>query len=79
MRLTLESGRARGSGISMSWAPTEGLHAEDVSEFCLEGFQPKLNDLHVDPKTSREASCVGRFYWKLLDSGFVRNHCPARI
>ena len=48
----------------MSWAPTEGLHAGDVSEFCLEGFQPKLNDLHVDPKTSRVAlgGFIGSFW-----------------
>ena len=61
MHLTLECSRAHGGGVPMSCTPTECLHTEDMSEFCLEGFQPKLNDLRVDLKANREGSCVGRF------------------
>lgn len=56
-------------------------HQNSASEV----LPPKLNDLLVDPKMSREASCVGRFFWKLYSSGglgdseSVRNHCSSRI
>lgn len=66
VRLTLESGgNPRGSGISMSWAPTEGLHAS-VSEFCLEGFQPKLNDTSCRPQNKQRS----KLHWEVLLEAF---------